>query len=303
MSGAMKLDRPPVCGKMHIVRAKVLFFLLVLILSAPRALAGPGVEITCPEKVHQGQGFFVRIASTEPVGNLKLQWLGKALRPAVFKTGSGYEAVAMLGAGLDVGAGVAVLSVEAKVDGEKKALRRQVAISAKEYPEQRITVPKDMVELTDKALSRHYAEKETVQKVLSRVFRAQYLKQPFQRPVPGKVSGIFGTRRFYNDQPRSPHKGVDFKAHAGQRVHCFSGGRVVLIGEHYFAGKSVYVDHGQGVVSMYCHLSKVLVKKGREVEKGEVVGLAGMTGRATGPHLHFGLSVLGQAVDPLPFLQ
>ncbi|MDY7001438.1 MAG: M23 family metallopeptidase, partial [Thermodesulfobacteriota bacterium] len=174
---------------------------------------------------------------------------------------------------------------------------------AKEYPEQRITVSRDMVELTDKALSRHYAEKETVNKVLSRVFRAQYLKQPFQRPVPGRVSGIFGTRRFYNDQPRSPHKGVDFKARAGQRVRCFSGGRVVLTGEHYFAGKSVYVDHGQGVVSIYCHLSKILVNKGREIKKGDVVGLVGMTGRATGPHLHFGLSVLGQAVDPLPFLQ
>lgn len=123
---------------------------------------------------------------------------------------------------------------------------------------------------------------------------------PLVRPVQGKVLSVYGAQRILNGKPKNPHRGLDFRSPMGNPVKCVAAGRVILVGDHYYAGNSVYVDHGNGVVSMYFHLSEPMVKEGDEVKRGQTVGLTGMTGRATGPHLHFSLSVLGELVDPAP---
>lgn len=110
--------------------------------------------------------------------------------------------------------------------------------------------------------------------------------------------GRFGARRFFNDQPRSPHTGADYSVPEGTPVVAVADGEVVLADEHFFAGKSVFLDHGGGLISMYFHLSGIAVQEGEEVRRGEVVGLVGETGRATGPHLHFGLRWRGARVGP-----
>jgi hypothetical protein len=114
--------------------------------------------------------------------------------------------------------------------------------------------------------------------------------------LPG--SGRFGARRFFNGQPRSPHSGADYAAAAGTPVLAAAAGTVVLAEEHFFAGKSVFLDHGDGLISMYFHLSGLAVREGDEVKAGEILGLVGSTGRATGPHLHFGIRWRGARVDP-----
>jgi len=125
----------------------------------------------------------------------------------------------------------------------------------------------------------------------------------FQRPVPGALTGSFGMRRIFNGVPRAPHSGLDIKAPAGQVVRAPADGVVVLTGNFFFSGNAVFLAHGEGVVSLFAHLSKILVKEGQVLRAGAPLGEVGMTGRATGPHLHWSLSLNNARVDPRLFLQ
>lgn len=123
------------------------------------------------------------------------------------------------------------------------------------------------------------------------------------RPVAGgRLSSPFGLRRFFNGEERNPHSGLDFAVPAGTPVKAPAAGRVTLVGDYFFNGKTVFLDHGQGFVSMFCHLSAIDVKPGDEVARGAVVGKAGATGRATGPHLHWNVSLNDVRVDPAIFI-
>lgn len=123
------------------------------------------------------------------------------------------------------------------------------------------------------------------------------------RPVDGgRYSSPFGLRRFFNGQERNPHSGLDIAVPAGTPVKASADGVITIVGNYFFNGKTVFVDHGQGMMSMYCHLSEINVKKGQKVKRGEVVGKVGATGRATGPHLHWNVSLNDVRVDPAIFV-
>ncbi len=151
---------------------------------------------------------------------------------------------------------------------------------------------------------------------LARISREQLLMAPawkawpqgiipsltFTQPTAGALSGSFGLRRIFNGEPRAPHSGLDIKAPAGQAVKAPAAGVVVLTGEFFFSGKAVFLAHGMGVVSLFAHLSNLRVKEGQWLEAGELLGEVGSTGRATGPHLHWSLSLNNARVDPRLFL-
>jgi murein DD-endopeptidase MepM/ murein hydrolase activator NlpD len=122
------------------------------------------------------------------------------------------------------------------------------------------------------------------------------------RPVPGIITSEFGLKRVYNGQPRSQHKGVDFRGAIGAEVHSCAAGIVALAANQHYSGNFIIIDHGLGVFSMYAHLSAFKVKAGDTVQAGQLIGLVGKTGRVTGPHLHFAFSVLGVTADPEPLI-
>ncbi|WP_019683202.1 M23 family metallopeptidase, partial [Pseudomonas aeruginosa] len=122
------------------------------------------------------------------------------------------------------------------------------------------------------------------------------------KPVDGPLSSPFGLRRFFNGEERNPHSGLDFAVPAGTPIKAPAAGKVILIGDYFFNGKTVFVDHGQGFISMFCHLSKIDVKLGQQVPRGGVLGKVGATGRATGPHMHWNVSLNDARVDPAIFI-
>jgi len=167
------------------------------------------------------------------------------------------------------------------------------------YGEQHLTLKnKSFVTPNQEQLERIGRERKTIDAALGN-FRDQAMAGlSLLAPVDGPRSSSFGLRRFFNDQPRSPHKGMDIAAIEGVTINAPRGGIVTATGNYFFNGNTVIVDHGQGLVTMYCHLSEIEVGKGDTVDTGEKLGEVGATGRVTGPHLHFGTYLNGTAVDP-----
>ena len=184
---------------------------------------------------------------------------------------------------------------------ERRSL--SVLVMKEEYPEQRLTLPSKMVDLDKKTLARVETESKAVHEAFAGFVPHPLWKGRFMEPVQGKISGRFGSRRVINGQPRKPHSGEDIAAPEGTPVLAMNDGMVRLTADHFFSGKGVIVDHGLGLFSMYFHLSSVDVKHGQVVKKGQVIGKVGATGRATGPHLHWGVRLNGSRVDPYSLLE
>ncbi|MCU0291384.1 MAG: M23 family metallopeptidase [Thermoanaerobaculaceae bacterium] len=166
------------------------------------------------------------------------------------------------------------------------------------YPEQRLEVPDRMVDLSPADQARVARENARIAPLWEREGVPGF-SLPLQPPLPPGFKGDrFGSRRVFNNQPRSPHNGIDYKAPAETPVTAPADGTVVLAEEHFFAGNSVFVDHGGGLVSMVFHLARIEVGVGQRVQRGAVIGHVGSSGRATGPHLHFGVRWHGARIDP-----
>jgi murein DD-endopeptidase MepM/ murein hydrolase activator NlpD len=183
---------------------------------------------------------------------------------------------------------------------------RDVAFEVREhaYPEQRLTVKNKKYVTPDQAqLDRIGRERKIIDAALGNWRDVEVGGLALEPPVDGRRSSSFGLRRFFNDQPRSPHKGMDIAASEGTVIAAPRDGVVTATGDYFFNGKTVIVDHGQGFVTMFCHLSEIGVKEGQRLQTGEAIGAVGATGRVTGPHLHFGTYLNGTAVDPALLLQ
>jgi len=176
-------------------------------------------------------------------------------------------------------------------------------VKAKRYPEQHITLKnKRMVNPYKKDLERIYHEKSIIVAALKYWRDDDANLSPFLQPVTGRLSSPFGMRRFFNGQPRKPHSGIDIAAPQGTPVYAPANARVIAVGNYFFDGKTVFLDHGEGLITMYCHLNRIDVKKGDVLKRGDKFATVGMTGRVTGPHLHWGVSLNDARVDPRLFL-
>ena len=207
--------------------------------------------------------------------------------------------VAIIGIPLDQPLGIALATVRHSDDMSSTI---SFDVESHAYREQRLTVSKSYVDLTEEQLSRVGRERKTIDTALRNWRDTELADISMSEPVSGKRSSSFGLRRFFNDQPRSPHKGMDIAAVEGTPIVAPADGIVTATGDFYFNGNTVFVDHGQGLVTMYCHLSEIDVEAGQRLTTGAQLGKVGATGRVTGPHLHFGIYLNGTAVDPALFL-
>jgi len=181
--------------------------------------------------------------------------------------------------------------------------RSSFTVQAKQYAVQRVSIEnKRKVDPTALDLKRIRRESALIKAALAAWHASASVPLRFDLPVLGPVSSPFGLRRIFNGEPRRPHSGIDIAVPAGTPIRAPAPGRVAAIGDFFFDGRMVMLDHGQGLVTMYGHMEKILVKKGQRVARGEVIGLVGQTGRATGPHLHWGVSLNNARVDPTLFL-
>ena len=176
---------------------------------------------------------------------------------------------------------------------------RVIDIVPHAYREQRLTVKnKSYVTPDQQQLDRITRERKIIDAALGHFRETTAIGIALQAPVDGPRSSSFGLRRFFNEQPRAPHKGMDIAANSGTPITAPRSGIVATTGDFFFNGSTVIIDHGQGFVTMYCHLSDIAVEPDQAVTTGDVIGAVGATGRVTGPHLHFGTYLNGTAVDP-----
>jgi murein DD-endopeptidase MepM/ murein hydrolase activator NlpD len=247
-------------------------------------------------------------ASAVPGGVVVVD-LGEATGPApaarwrdraVLVTTDGNRHKAVIGVHLGTEPGEHPLEVTG-ADGVKRSV--PVKITAKKYREQRLTVAPGQVDLSPQDAAR--VEAETPRLQASYGSFSETLPKTFvlRQPVVGARGDSFGSRRIFNNQPRNPHSGMDISAPAGARIIAPADAVVLDTGDFFFNGGTVILDHGRGVVTLYCHLSEWSVKKGDKVATGQMIGKVGATGRVTGPHLHFGVILNGQSVDPALFLE
>lgn len=235
---------------------------------------------------------------TPATGPAPEAWYNKR-RVLVRKNEQDWEAV--IGISLATKPGIQRLKVK---PADAKSYYREFSVSAKQYETQHITIKnKRMVNPYVKDLERIRKEKKIIIDALSTWNNKPDVQTAFIMPVDGRLSSPFGLRRYFNEQPRKPHSGLDIAADEGTSIKAPADGTIVTAGDYFFNGKTVFIDHGQGLVTMYCHMNSIEVKPGQTINQGEVIGKVGMTGRVTGPHLHWGVSLNNTRVEPKLFLK
>ncbi len=207
--------------------------------------------------------------------------------------------LALIGIPLDAKIGEQSIRVES--DGKSRELH--FSIVDKDYPAQYLTIKKKrMVSgFTKQDLEKIAADKK-IMTAAKAVWTEQTIDADFIAPVDGRLSSLFGLKRFFNNIPKRPHNGLDIAASTGTPILAPAKARVINTGNYYFNGKTVFLDHGQGLLSAYLHMNKILVKSGQTVKQGDVLGTVGETGRVTGPHLHWMVYLNKTTVDPALFI-
>ena len=280
----------------------LIFALVLLILMGKSAYAENYFCVkSLPRAVKQGEVGLIIASGPDSLKSIYVAFRGVKFPMAISEQNGTYEGLI----GIDMNIRPATYKVKVFAEdagGGVYSNPFSLKVEKVDFGFQKLSLPPSMVDLDAKTLDRVNQEARRLNK-LFQAFRDERLwKGAFIRPVEGEISGTFGLRRMMNGQRRNPHTGVDLQAEEGTPVLACNRGMVVLVDHLFFSGKSVILDHGWGLYSMYFHLSETLVKGGDHVSKGAMLGRVGSTGRSTEPHLHWGIRMRGARVDPLSLL-
>jgi len=257
-------------------------------LQSEKWLSPSGVSIAVSYRAFQpGEIVALTIDKEQGIKAAKISFLGKEYQMA--EDSKGLRLIVFIGLDLSLQPGEYPVKIFLEDEGGLwQMFAKEIPVSAKQFPLIKLWVKQKYVTPPPEVTKRIEREAEILKTIYS-IFTPQWWGHgEFIWPVSGKVTAQFGQRRVYNNQPRSSHSGLDIAAPAGTPVRASNSGQVVLADNLYFSGKTVIINHGLGVFTVYCHFSKIRIKRGEQVKKGEVIGDIGATGRVTGPHLHWG---------------
>ena len=268
--------------------------LLALVVVGP---AGAAVKVTVtPSTVRQGDVAFMVVTGVAAASEMDGSLAGRPLFFFPYADGQ----AALIGIDLEAKPGKTPWRL-GFVDGTgaPRKVAGAITVKARKFPVQRLSLPESMVDLSPEDEHRASAESARLRALFDTVGPERLWRGPFTKPVAtdAKAEG-FGSRRVINGRPRSPHSGADFAAPAGTPVVASNRGRVALVVEFFFGGRLVALDHGEGLYTLYMHLDRADVVEGALVERGSMIGAVGSTGRATGPHLHWGAHLHSARIDP-----
>jgi murein DD-endopeptidase MepM/ murein hydrolase activator NlpD len=250
-------------------------------------LARSAAAVTLPDRIAQGA---LVTGRAEPGSRVAFE--GRALRVSP-------QGVFAFGLGRDAGP-QAVLTVVAPGGGREE---RRISVAPREWDIQHLNgLPGRMVTPDAEAMNRIRAEQERLNAARRTDTATPFFAEGFEWPARGRISGVYGSQRILNGQPRAPHLGLDVAVPVGTPLMAAAGGRVTLAEDLYFTGNTMLIEHGHGVTTLYAHMSRLDLGEGDAVSRGQVIGLSGATGRVTGPHLHLGLFWLATSLDPRPVL-
>jgi len=281
---------------------KRLFVISLFLLPLHFAPLAHPTTLNAPKVVKQGEVYIVGISIEEAGGGDISSVRGIFCKRRVYFNRTPYPGTysGLMGVDVSEEAVKKLLRVVIKrVDGTVELADKEITIEEVDFGVQRISVPKKWVDYDSETEERISLESKKIKEVLGAETKERLWDAPFVRPTEGRISTTFGLMRYINGKPKSPHCGIDIVAYLGTPVLSANRGRVALVIDAFIPGLTVILDHGQGLYSTYCHLSKVLVSEGEEVDRGQGIALVGGTGRITGVHLHYGITVNSNRVDPL----
>ena len=266
------------------------------------AAAGRWTIVNQPARLVNGTPVLFRVTTPKPVRSLSGNWLGHEL---AFSSDANQKSwFALAGISLETKPGIYAIELQAEATaGPTISFQRKFRVQRQRYPRVPLSVPDRYTAPSPEDLRQIEQDKEAKAEVLKTVSPEREWKGSFAPPVNAEISGVFGVERVFNGSVQSTHQGLDFRVPSGTEVAAVNSGRVILARPMFFEGNWVVIDHGQGLLTLYLHLSKFSVREGDEVSKGQPIGLSGGTGRATGPHLHLAVRWQGVYLNPQVLLQ
>jgi murein DD-endopeptidase MepM/ murein hydrolase activator NlpD len=271
----------------------------ILLLSTPSpAASAAGWTIQYrPRRIVNGSPVVFQITTPRPVGNVAGNWLGHQLAFTFDQRTKTWFGLA--GASLETKPGSYALQLHAETAaGQALSFEKKILVLRQRYPRVLLKVPGRYTAPSAEEQREIDQDKKVKEEAFQTLSANREWQGSFARPVEAQVSDVFGAQRVFNGSVQSTHEGLDFRAPAGTPVAAVNRGQVILARSLFFEGNCVVIDHGQGLLSLYLHLSKFSVREGDTVEKHQQIGLSGGTGRATGPHLHLALRWQGVYLNP-----
>ena len=254
-----------------------------------------------PVHVVNGAPVLFRVTTPKPVRTLSGKWIGHEITFGFDERQKAWFALA--GASLETKPGAYPVELRAEAEGGKLLTYQQrISLQRQRYPKAILKVPGRYTAPSSEEQHQIEQDKETKAQVFQTLSADREWNGSFTRPVEAKISDVFGVQRVFNGTVQSTHQGLDFRVPAGTPVAAVNRGRIILARPLFFEGNCVMIDHGQGLLTLYLHLSKFLIKEGDTVENGQLIALSGGTGRATGPHLHLAVRWQGVYLNPAGLL-